>query len=438
MPLKRFNQARNELMEQKRNSHRSLNLNRRSHRSFNGSQRHHTQWEKPLKQEKAGKWVIRAGVSIFINHVSKWIKTSTLKEAFQEYGNVLDVYIAYYNRRRWRMNSTFAFVRYSNLWEAMNAVDLANNRRMVGFTIKVFLDRKTSETPKSIITNGKCQIVANPNRAKIARVKDSRTYKEALLNKTRICSKEVNNGSKEGTSEACGRGLIIGGENLAPKSIVINEADKEWLKNCLIGQVSAMYDQDFVQQILQSEGFRVKVSRWIGFYSIICFEEEEQIEIFWDLRETMLKHWFSDIDTVGNFMKSKKLRVWVCIEGIPLEACNESVLVSIGSQWGEVIRLDPDTAERNRLDIAKILIGVNCLSAIPPLALIEVNGVVHKLRIAKAEYDDDRCWIDSKQLNSQVEIHSNSYYNKSDDPYEGDHIEEDFKVMENDASLKPL
>ncbi|KAK8683603.1 hypothetical protein V6N13_039657 [Hibiscus sabdariffa] len=292
--------------------------------------------------------------------------------------------------------------------------------------------------PKSNIINEKGQNVVNPNRAKISRVKDSRTYKEALLNKTRPSSEEVINGNKEGTSEACGRGLIIGGENLAPMSIVINEADTEWLKKCLIGQVSAMYDQDFVQQILQSEGFRVKVSCWIGFYSIIRFEEEEQLEIFWELRDTMLKQWFSDIDTVGNFMESKKLSVWACIQGIPIEVWNESVLVSIGSQWGEVIRLDPDTAERNRLDTAKILIGVKCLSVIPPFASIEVNGVFHKLKIAIAEYDDDRCWIDSKQLNSQVEIHSNSDYNRPGDPCGGDQIGEDFKVMENDATLKPL
>ncbi|KAK8993475.1 hypothetical protein V6N11_033570 [Hibiscus sabdariffa] len=153
-------------MERKCNSFRSQNFNRRSHRSFNGSQRYHTQRERFPKQEKIVKGVIRAGVSIFINY---------------------------------RMKSTFAFVHYSNLWEAMNVVDLANNIRMDGFTTRVFLDRKTSEMSKVNIINKKVQNVITLNRAILTRGKDSRTYKEALLNKTRPSSEDGINGNKKST-----------------------------------------------------------------------------------------------------------------------------------------------------------------------------------------------------------------------------------------------
>ncbi|KAK8637240.1 hypothetical protein V6N13_064664 [Hibiscus sabdariffa] len=175
--------------------------------------------------------------------------------------------------------------------------------------------------------------------------------------------------------------------------LVIKDEDKVWLKNYFIGQISAMYVHSFVQQILQSEGFEVKVSSWSGVYSIIQFEVVEQLEIFWDLKESMLKDWFCDIDSVENFMNEKKLRVWACIEGLPLEVWNESSLVTIASQWGNVIRLDTDTAERNRLDIAKILLGVKGLSSIPPFLSIEVNGVSHFLRVSITEFEDDTCWI---------------------------------------------
>ncbi|KAK8681874.1 hypothetical protein V6N13_054273 [Hibiscus sabdariffa] len=123
----------------------------------------------------------------------------------------------------------------------------------------------------------------------------------------------------------------------------IKEKDKQWLKKCLVGQIVAMYDASFVQQMLTLEGFKVKVSCWSGYYVIISFEEEEQIEIFWDLKESVLKPWLVDIDIVENFMIQKKIRVWVSLEGLLLEAWNEAVLVSIGSLWGNVIRLDTDT-----------------------------------------------------------------------------------------------
>ncbi|KAK8617563.1 hypothetical protein V6N13_080473 [Hibiscus sabdariffa] len=156
-------------MERKCNSFRSQNFNRRSHRSFNGSQRYHTQRERFPKQEKIVKGVIRAGVSIFINYVSERIKPSTLKEAFQEYSR------------------------------SMNVVDLANNIRMDGFTTRVFLDRKTSEMSKVNIINKKVQNVITLNRAILTRGKDSRTYKEALLNKTRPSSEDGINGNKKST-----------------------------------------------------------------------------------------------------------------------------------------------------------------------------------------------------------------------------------------------
>ncbi|KAK8474271.1 hypothetical protein V6N11_070273 [Hibiscus sabdariffa] len=79
----------------------------------------------------------RSGTSVFINYVSKRIHTSTLKEAFAEYENVIDVYIAYHSPKRRGMRRTFAFVRFANFWEALNVVDLANNRRMDGFSMKV-------------------------------------------------------------------------------------------------------------------------------------------------------------------------------------------------------------------------------------------------------------------------------------------------------------
>ncbi|KAK8644393.1 hypothetical protein V6N13_123701 [Hibiscus sabdariffa] len=132
------------------------------------------------------------------------------------------------------------------------------------------------------------------------------------------------------------------------------------------------------------------------------FEEEEQIPIFWDLKESLLKSWFTDIDTVDNFMNKKKLRVWVRIEGMPLMAWQESVFNTIGSRWGNVIRIEEETVKRLRFDGARILLGVSCLSDVPPTAAISFEGEIFWLRISIAEFDDERCWIDQEQPNSPV------------------------------------
>ncbi|KAK8578803.1 hypothetical protein V6N12_069147 [Hibiscus sabdariffa] len=59
----------------------------------------------------------RKGVSIFVNYVNKRIHPRSPREAFEDFGKVLDVYVSYNNSRRLGMRSTFAFVRFSILQE---------------------------------------------------------------------------------------------------------------------------------------------------------------------------------------------------------------------------------------------------------------------------------------------------------------------------------
>ncbi|XP_038994308.1 uncharacterized protein LOC120118301 [Hibiscus syriacus] len=67
--------------------------------------------------------------SIFVNNVSKRIHSSRLKDAFQSYGEVIDVFIAYRSKKRLSAGSTFAFVRFRNKFGANTAVRRADGRR---------------------------------------------------------------------------------------------------------------------------------------------------------------------------------------------------------------------------------------------------------------------------------------------------------------------
>ncbi|KAK9006839.1 hypothetical protein V6N11_019170 [Hibiscus sabdariffa] len=75
-------------------------------------------------------------------------------------------------------------------------------------------------------------------------------------------------------------------------------------------------------------------------------------------------------------------------------------MIAIGSRLGRVIRVDTETLERLRLDKARLLLGVRCLSRIPPQIRVEMNGETFFLKVSCSAYEDDHCWIDGRKTNS--------------------------------------
>ncbi|KAK9030560.1 hypothetical protein V6N11_031983 [Hibiscus sabdariffa] len=126
------------------------------------------------KSPKSGV-LFRRGFSVFVDNVSKRIPISALKEAFECYGQATDVYIAYWNRKRQRDRTTFAFVRFERSEEASRAVVEGNNRMMDGRCIRVFADKGSAEGLSRNPSIGKKEKTWYPA------LKDRRSYKEALM-----------------------------------------------------------------------------------------------------------------------------------------------------------------------------------------------------------------------------------------------------------------
>ncbi|KAL4386887.1 hypothetical protein GQ457_09G026990 [Hibiscus cannabinus] len=101
-------------------------------------------------------------------------------------------------------------------------------------------------------------------------------------------------------------------------------------------------------------------------------------------------------------MREQKLKVWVSLEGLPLEAWSESTLFTIGSRWGRVIQIDSDSVERKRLDKARLLLEVKCLSRIPPQIAVKLNGELYFLKVSSAAFKDELRWIDGSRPTSAM------------------------------------
>ncbi|KAK8697339.1 hypothetical protein V6N13_113491 [Hibiscus sabdariffa] len=302
----------------------------------------------------------RPGVSVFVDFISKRIHRATLREAFVGYGKVVDTYIAYNNPGRQKRRYTFAFIRFSNREEALKAVELGNNRRMDGFTIKVFLGNnhaKSIKTGDATVTNKPS--IPNLNKKEYCKFTNGRSYKEVLL--------------KENIMKGNGSDFVIplveSGVNhdrvkpvADPYHFSIPVKELAWMDCCLVGQIKGMYDAGFVEQALISDGFKVK------------------------------------------FSSLKKLKVWVTLENVPLVAWSNSVFSSIASRWERVIKIDDDTSQKNRFDNARILLGLKCMSDVPSGVCVFINGISYQIKISVSCYEDERCWIDADQTKSHEDV----------------------------------
>ncbi|GMI95276.1 hypothetical protein HRI_003196900 [Hibiscus trionum] len=344
----------------------------------------------------------RFGYAVFVTNVSKRIRPNALREAFSVYGKVLRVFIAYHNQKRSKALSTFAFVNFSDKKEAMKAVSLGNNRRLDGFVIKVFVDdRRVKDAKVSKVDSGtKLNRVFRENCRR-----DGRSYKSVLMANIQPASSgsvqatpAVHPVSKNGQG-TYGTPMAVPDEMDKILTLELSPASK-WLELCLVGQVKSMYDADCVQQALRADGFKVDICSWSGFYVIIRFEEVEQISIFWDLRSSLISTWFSDIDFLDNFKKEKKLKVWVCMEGLPLHLWDDQVFQLIGRQIGTVVKIDKETSKKTKLDVARVLIAVGCLSEIHVSILVSAFGDTFRIRFSSSAFEDERCWIDGELMNS--------------------------------------
>ncbi|KAK8556345.1 hypothetical protein V6N12_002752 [Hibiscus sabdariffa] len=114
--------------------------------------------------------------SLSVGRVLSGYRTYSSRE-LQCYGHVVDVYIAYRNRKRQWKPTTFAFVRFGSLAEAKWAVKNVDNRKMDGFCIKVFL---TKEEGEGAAEKKPVQLIRTKNKWRPAII-DKRSFKEALM-----------------------------------------------------------------------------------------------------------------------------------------------------------------------------------------------------------------------------------------------------------------
>ncbi|KAL4366522.1 hypothetical protein GQ457_05G033590 [Hibiscus cannabinus] len=344
----------------------------------------------------------RSGYSIFVDNVSKRIHYTSLKEAFQVYGEVLDVYIAYRNRRRRYEKTTFAFIRFRGEEEAKRAIESGSGRLMDGFQIRIHNARSGMEHCEKTFTKAHVERHCFKNR-------DFRSYKEALLGvgeqKSDSTYGEAGNKVQERNNALHEMTVWVKESEMAEckndgtwasNPISFSSVDTDWRKLCLVGRIKGMYNHEVVQVGLQSDGIDARVCPWHGLLVIIRFKSRFDLLQCWAKRVSLGRLWFDEVEMLEGYEGKRRIKVWANILEVPLQVWNERFFQGICGRWGTVLRIDDDTAAKNRFDEARVLIQVQRVTSIPDKLVISINGARYCLKVRVDEFEEDRCFIDGE------------------------------------------
>ncbi|GMJ05216.1 hypothetical protein HRI_004190800 [Hibiscus trionum] len=277
----------------------------------------------------------RVGYTVFVDNVSKRIHHSALKEAFGSYGKVVDVFVAYRNRKRRLKPTTFAFIRFNKKVEAIRAMKESSGRLMDGFRVRVVeATTKSAAVPQHTAKEPmgkKCQWA----------LKDSRSFRDVLLGK-KVGGNKVNPGETTITPNLENATVVLV-EECSPNTegpacsggksiIIVRDVEMEWRKRSLVGQIKSMYNMDVTQEGLRSDGVNVEVCPWNGLQVILRFPSSVECQACWNRRTELVELWFDELELLEGFEGKNVTKIWVKLLDVPLKIWNKDFFVGVGNR----------------------------------------------------------------------------------------------------------
>ncbi|KAK8482639.1 hypothetical protein V6N13_147376 [Hibiscus sabdariffa] len=180
---------------------------------------------------------------------------------------------------------------------------------------------------------------------------DSRSYRDVLLGNSKPDVPAINLDRSEKLSSQPAKPH-------SPLDIHIPKKTMTWINFSPVGVLKMLYELDFVQKALLSDGIKVKLARWGNMSNscVLSFESDEELEEAWRLKKEALVFWFDHIAPINNEDGVHAAFYSIALTGVPLHCWHESFFASIGNRWGSFIELDHSTRNLENFSEARMLV----------------------------------------------------------------------------------
>ncbi|KAK8633607.1 hypothetical protein V6N13_014451 [Hibiscus sabdariffa] len=265
---------------------------------------------------------------VFVDNLSKRVSRGALWEVFSHYGKVIRVFISMVNKKPRYKVTTFAFVRFANEKDMNRAIDRMNNSKIDGRVISV----------------AKAKFPVPDGASKLADLEglDSRTFKDVLIGKpkSRIVQRQKNDIKTTATD---------GNSQSRLFDIHIPTNDIAWIDLSLVVVLKQLYDMEFIQNVLLSDGINAKVAKWgnSDLFCVLTFYSIKDKEEAWNGREAGLDFWFDHIEPLLNNKGIPAAFLNVSLVGVPLHCWHESFFVALGRDY--IIKVSTEEAPKDNI-----------------------------------------------------------------------------------------
>ncbi|KAJ4851249.1 hypothetical protein Tsubulata_012489 [Turnera subulata] len=174
-------------------------------------------------------------------------------------------------------------------------------------------------------------------------------------------------------------------ETQTGESIFIPTSDTiAWLSRCAVEVLKDPKHMESALLVWKAHGLGdVEVSELGGDTILACFPSKEDMTQFLSVMPEWITLWFQSMEPWRHGIRAENRRCWLSLRGVPLNAwCNE-FFAMIGSFFGQLLQVAPDTERRKCLDGACIQVLTTRGDVINKCLEFKVGGQDYKIDVVE-------------------------------------------------------
>ncbi|KAI8005249.1 hypothetical protein LOK49_LG08G01506 [Camellia lanceoleosa] len=142
-----------------------------------------------------------------------------------------------------------------------------------------------------------------------------------------------------------------------------------------------------IDEAMRTEGVNFVTIKPLGGVKVLLqFNTMEDMKEMLQGSRWWLETWFDEVYEWHCREFTLSRRVWLAIEGVPLNAWNSATFTKISSNWGRVFSVDSKTSSRMELERGKVVVETNFKNSIDGFCKLKVGQFLYDVRVSEMEF----------------------------------------------------